>query len=79
VKLDISITNGSSGRLTIGLYGHDCPKTVMNFIQLATHEKGYGYKASRLHVIIPTQLIMVINICKFSALLALSSYTVVEA
>lgn len=38
VFLDIAIGGVEEGSITIGLFGATSPKTVQNFISLATHE-----------------------------------------
>jgi len=56
VFFDVSIGGEQAGRIVLGLFGSTTPKTAENFMQLAMHTKGFGYKKSGFHRVIPGAL-----------------------
>ena len=53
VYLDVSINGKFEGKMIFNLFDNIVPRTAANFRALCTHERGFGFRGSCFHRIIP--------------------------
>ncbi|KAK3803304.1 hypothetical protein RRG08_021502 [Elysia crispata] len=52
VYFDVNVGDEPVGTIVLGLFGDTAGKTARNFLELASHKNGYGYKGTKFHRII---------------------------
>src|SRR5579885_3428784 len=57
VFIEFRTKHKNLGRIEFELFEDIVPKTVENFLSLITHNKGFGYRKSKIHRIIPNFVI----------------------
>lgn len=80
VNLDISIDDKPIGFITIGLFGHDAPKTVANFREICINGiNGRTYAGTRFHRVIDRFIIQGNILCgNFAYFFGLPSDTLIK-
>lgn len=52
VSMEVTIGDQPAGVIVFGVFGDIVPKTVANFVALANHTYGFGYKNTLFHRVI---------------------------
>jgi len=59
IYFDVSADGAPLGRINMELFNEVVPRTAENFRQIATGEKGFSYKGSKFHRVIPNFMLQV--------------------
>lgn len=61
VFLEVAADEECLGKITVELFSHIVPKTAANFRALCTGERGFGFKDSVFHRVVPNFMCQVTN------------------
>jgi len=53
VFLDIDVDGARAGRVVVGVHGSAVPRAGVNFTELASHVRGYGYRGCAFYDVVP--------------------------
>eukprot|EP00955_Chlamydomonas_euryale_P069718 360555-Chlamydomonas_euryale.AAC.5 len=68
VFLDIDVDGARAGRVVVGVHGSAVPRAGVNFTELASHVRGYGYRGCAFYDVVPRFAVVggdVTKVCVF--------------